>query len=120
MPAEHEVNDGDAFRAAVESAMDVGETGEIVTFGIKPTRPETGYGYVRCLPTNGRAARTVDAFVEKPDVEIAETYVADDATYWNSGMFLFRVDRMPDDLHTLEPALIQYAPRALLLPLIHT
>ena len=114
MPADHAVNDVDAFRAAVESAMDVGETGEIVTFGIKPTRPETGYGYVRCLPTNGRAARTVDAFVEKPDVEIAETYVADDATYWNSGMFLFRADRMLDDLETLEPDLMQNARRALI------
>jgi len=114
MPADHAISDIEAFRVAVEAAMDVGEAGEIVTFGIQPTRPETGYGYVRCLPTNGRAARPVDAFVEKPDAEIAETYVADDDTFWNSGMFLFRADRMLEDLETLEPDLMQNARRALI------
>lgn len=114
MPADHAIADTEAFVAAVNAAADVAEAGELVTFGIRPTRPETGYGYVRCLPANGRAARSVEAFVEKPDAEIAETYVADQDTYWNAGMFLFRADRMLEDLEALEPDLMQNARHALI------
>ena len=114
MPADHAIDNTEAFVAAVNAAADVAEAGELVTFGIQPTRPETGYGYVRCLPANGRAVRTVDAFVEKPDAEIAQTYVADQDTFWNAGMFLFRADRMLEDLEALEPDLMQNARHALI------
>jgi mannose-1-phosphate guanylyltransferase/mannose-1-phosphate guanylyltransferase/mannose-6-phosphate isomerase len=91
MPSDHIIADGEAFRAAVEAAVPLAEDGWLVTFGIRPERAETGYGYIRAgdaLAGGYRAA----GFVEKPPRALAERYVADGGYLWNAGIFLFRAD----------------------------
>jgi mannose-1-phosphate guanylyltransferase len=99
MPADHKIGDMDAFGAAVKSALPLAQSGQLVTFGITPSSPETGYGYIRAgAPVADSAACAVDAFVEKPDVATAEGYIAAGGYYWNSGIFLFRASRYLEEL----------------------
>ena len=88
MPADHVIRDVAAFQAAVSTGVAASAKGNLVTFGIVPTRPETGYGYVKAKPSDGDCV-AVDSFVEKPDLETAQAYVAGGEHFWNSGMFLF-------------------------------
>ncbi len=88
MPADHVIADREAFQAAVAVGAEAARAGKLVTFGIVPTRAETGYGYVRAQATPGEAS-PVDAFVEKPSADVAEQYLASGEYFWNSGMFLF-------------------------------
>ena len=85
LPADHVINDAEAFSAAVEKASELALAGSLVTFGIQPTRPETGYGYIKA-----GVDYKVDKFVEKPDLATAESYLATGDYLWNSGMFLFK------------------------------
>ena len=92
MPADHVVRDEQAFSAAVAEAVTLAETGYLVTFGIVPAGPETGYGYIKAggpVPKGG-TARALAAFVEKPDLATAQGYVASGDYLWNSGMFVMR------------------------------
>jgi len=102
MPADHVIQDVAAFQTAVTSGLKVAEQGRLVTFGIVPTAPETGYGYIKAAP-QGDAAVPVEEFVEKPDQATAESYLADGGYFWNSGMFLFRASAYLDELAQLEP-----------------
>lgn len=90
-PSDHVVPDADAFRAAVAKGMDAVAQGRLVTFGITPDRPETGYGYLQLTtrPDGSGAAVALNKFIEKPDLETAETMLADGSYLWNSGIFLF-------------------------------
>ncbi len=94
LAADHVIADEDAFRAAVSNAMPYAEAGKLVTFGIVPDLPETGYGYIRrgevSAGEQDTVAFEVAQFVEKPNLETAQAYVASGEYYWNSGMFLFR------------------------------
>ena len=92
MPADHVVRDAQAFAAAVAEAVPLAEAGYLVTFGIVPAAPETGYGYIKMggPVANGGAARELAAFVEKPDLATAQGYVASGDYLWNSGMFVMR------------------------------
>jgi len=90
MPADHVILDRQAFANAIESGCQGAEEGNLVTFGIVPNAPETGYGYIRSVAGSEKAARPVAAFVEKPSRERAESYLASGDYFWNSGMFLFR------------------------------
>jgi mannose-1-phosphate guanylyltransferase len=92
-PADHLVADGNAFNAAVATALPAARDGDFVTFGIVPTGPETGYGYIQCAaaPQAGTAG-AVKRFVEKPDLEKAKGFLASGDYLWNSGMFCFRAD----------------------------
>ena len=94
LPSDQHVADVRAFRSAVAEAVRVAKAGHIVTLGIRPTRPETGYGYIRVGDTLTGQARQVAAFVEKPDAEKARTYLALGEYLWNAGIFVFRVDVM--------------------------
>ena len=87
MPSDHVIASPDAFRAAVEAAMPAALAGSLVTFGITPDRPETGYGYIEM--SEGSGVRKVARFVEKPDRATAQTYLASGRYVWNSGIFLF-------------------------------
>ena len=89
LPADHVIRDVPAFQAAVAVGRQAAEAGRLVTFGVVPTRPETGYGYIRRAAGNG-PAYPVERFVEKPDLATAEEYVRSGEYYWNSGMFMFR------------------------------
>lgn len=95
LPADHLIRDLDAFAADAERAAALARDGWLVTFGIRPTHPETGFGYIRMGEAiAGHAGREVGAFVEKPNSQTAESYVASGNYVWNSGMFCFRADRL--------------------------
>lgn len=95
LPADHLIRDLDAFAADAQRAAALAADGWLVTFGIRPTHPETGFGYIRMGEAiAGREGRQVGAFVEKPNRDTAETYVASGQYVWNSGMFCFRADAL--------------------------
>ncbi|MDQ7727289.1 mannose-1-phosphate guanylyltransferase/mannose-6-phosphate isomerase [Halomonas sp. SpR8] len=102
LAADHVIVDDEAFRKAVAEATPLAEAGELVTFGIVPTHPETGYGYIRRGEAQDPAFR-VEQFVEKPDIATAQEYVTSGDYYWNSGMFLFRADRYLEELQVHRP-----------------
>lgn len=102
MPADHLIQDEAAFRAAVDRAAPLAREGWLVTFGIEPDAPETGYGYIEA----GEPLETgfkVKQFVEKPAVERAKSYLAQGGFAWNSGMFMFRADRYLAELERFAP-----------------
>ena len=96
LPSDHVVRDADAFRAAVRAAMPAAEQGALVTFGIMPDAPETGFGYIEA--ERGEGVQRVLRFVEKPDAVTAQTYLDAGGYYWNSGMFLLRASRYLEEL----------------------
>jgi mannose-1-phosphate guanylyltransferase/mannose-6-phosphate isomerase len=89
MPADHIIQDEDAFRQAVAQATILAEQGRLVTFGIQPTTPETGYGYIKLGAKVGEN-HLVEQFVEKPDLATAETYLASGQYLWNGGIFVIK------------------------------
>lgn len=105
LAADHVIHDESAFRAAVMAAIPYAEAGKLVTFGIVPTAPETGYGYIRRGDTlnESQDAFSVFQFVEKPDLKTACHYVKSGEYYWNSGMFLFQASRYLDELKKFRP-----------------
>jgi mannose-1-phosphate guanylyltransferase/mannose-6-phosphate isomerase len=108
LPSDHYIVETGKFHAAVATAAKAAEAGSLVTFGITPTAPETGYGYIRrgeALAKTAGAFR-VAAFVEKPDAATAAGYLASGQYLWNSGMFLFRADRYLAELARFEPAML--------------
>lgn len=99
LPADHHIADVDAFRKAILQGATLANAGKLVTFGVLPSAPETGYGYIkRGMPIAGGDAFTVDRFVEKPDRATAESYLADGGYDWNAGIFMFRVDRILNEM----------------------
>ncbi|WP_445514582.1 mannose-1-phosphate guanylyltransferase/mannose-6-phosphate isomerase [Stenotrophomonas sp. 3(2025)] len=104
LPSDHVITDEAAFRAAVQAAAGAAEAGKLVTFGIVPTGPETGYGYIKAA--HGQDVRAVERFVEKPDLDTATGYVASGQYYWNSGMFLFKASRYLQELERLQPVML--------------
>jgi len=115
LPADHAIPDQSAFERAVKCAAQAAAQDYIVTFGIKPTRAETGYGYLKAGATLGdEGARLVDAFIEKPDLERAQGFIAEGGHFWNGGMFVFRCGRFLEELARLEPATHENALQALL------
>ena len=119
LPSDHVVRDEAAFRAAVQAALPLAERGALVTFGIVPTAPETGYGYIRARHDDlargntGAGALAVERFVEKPDLATAQRYLADGGYYWNSGMFLFSASRYLDELDQFAPRMLAQCRAAL-------
>ena len=104
MPADHLIRDQNAFVKAVDSARQLAADEQLVTFGIHPTEPETGYGYIRVGEANMYGYQ-VDAFVEKPDLETAKGYLADGRYRWNAGIFCFRCDSYLQALKKYQPEL---------------
>src|SRR5579863_8795867 len=92
LPADHLIRDLPAFHKAIELAVLATRDGALVTFGVVPNAPETGYGYIRRGRPDGAAYRIAE-FVEKPDSQRAQSYLDSGDYYWNSGMFLFRARR---------------------------
>ena len=104
LPSDHLVADVEAFRSAVAAALPSAEAGRLVTFGIVPDAPETGFGYIKAAAGAGVVA--VERFVEKPDQATAEQYLASGEYAWNSGMFLFRASRFLEELGRYQPEML--------------
>ena len=102
MPADHVIEDVAAFQAAVKQGIPAAQSGNLVTFGIVPTSPETGYGYIKATP-DGATPVAVEKFVEKPDAATAERYVESGGYFWNSGMFLLEASAYLAELETFAP-----------------
>ncbi|HET7842836.1 MAG TPA: mannose-1-phosphate guanylyltransferase/mannose-6-phosphate isomerase [Xanthomonadales bacterium] len=111
LPADHLVRDMAAFADAVASARRLAEDGRLVVFGIPPTHPETGYGYIRASDAIGGEAFVVDRFVEKPDALTAQAYVDSGEYYWNAGMFCFRADVLLETAAHTCPDVLEAAKR---------
>lgn len=103
LPADHVMEDEAAFHRAVAVAAEQGGAGRLATFGIVPTYPETGYGYVKVGEPITSDVAKVDKFVEKPDIATAQEYLASGDFLWNSGMFLFSVTRYLEELRRFVP-----------------
>jgi mannose-1-phosphate guanylyltransferase/mannose-6-phosphate isomerase len=98
LPADHLIGDQAAFAAAVAQARQLAAEGWLVTFGVRPSAPETGFGYIEAGAAIGTAGYRVERFVEKPSREKAEAYLAAGSFTWNSGMFCFAAGTMLDAL----------------------
>ena len=138
LAADHVINDVKAFHHAVEAALPAARDGKLVTFGIVPTHPETGYGYIKAgekliangekltgngeeliagkLTTHNSSLTTIYSvakFVEKPDLETAQGYLASGDYYWNSGMFLFQASRYLEELNRFRPDILEACQKAM-------
>ncbi|MBW2620256.1 MAG: mannose-1-phosphate guanylyltransferase/mannose-6-phosphate isomerase [Deltaproteobacteria bacterium] len=105
-PADHVIRNNDAFHEKLLSSIKLAEMGYIVTFGIKPDYPETGYGYIEGAGEIREHAFSVKRFVEKPDMETAKRYVEAGNFFWNSGMFTFKASVMMKELNIHQPELL--------------
>jgi mannose-1-phosphate guanylyltransferase/mannose-1-phosphate guanylyltransferase/mannose-6-phosphate isomerase len=113
MPSDHVVRDIEAFLAAVAAARPLAEQDWLVTFGIRATRAETGFGYIRQGEPLGPQAYRVERFVEKPDSATAQLYLDEGCYAWNGGIFLFRAGRYLDSLRSLAPDVLDAASGAM-------
>ncbi|WP_422473807.1 mannose-1-phosphate guanylyltransferase/mannose-6-phosphate isomerase [Endozoicomonas sp. ALB032] len=135
LAADHVINDVNAFHQAVEAALPAALDGKLVTFGIVPGHPETGYGYIKALNDSETKAQgfssdeqketfepsslsaekimPVEHFVEKPDLETAQGYLATGDYYWNSGMFLFKASRYLEELNKFRPDILEACQKAM-------
>ncbi len=113
MPADHVIRNEQAFSDAVDLAAGFAEQGYLVTFGIDPTGPETGYGYIRFGDRLSEGVHTVEDFREKPDAATAEEYISSGRYLWNSGIFMFRATRFLTELETHAPDVLVAARAAL-------
>jgi mannose-1-phosphate guanylyltransferase len=107
LAADHVIQNTDAFLTSIEHAIVEAENGSLVTFGIVPLKPETGYGYIRRGVQISDNAYKVNAFVEKPDLMTAQEYIATNEFYWNSGMFLFKASRYLAELEKYSPEILR-------------
>ncbi|MBE1275000.1 mannose-1-phosphate guanylyltransferase/mannose-6-phosphate isomerase [Enterovibrio baiacu] len=113
LAADHVIQDENTFISAINTALPSAENGKLVTFGIIPSHPETGYGYIRrggeiCCDTY-----SVDTFVEKPELETARYYCESGNYYWNSGMFLFKASKYISELEKHSPEILKVCSKAI-------
>jgi mannose-1-phosphate guanylyltransferase/mannose-1-phosphate guanylyltransferase/mannose-6-phosphate isomerase len=108
LPSDHVIADNVTFQSAIMTAAKAAQDGALLTFGIKPSHPETGYGYIhRGTPIKGRnGCYQVQEFVEKPDMDTALGYLATGGYDWNSGIFLFKASKYLEELERLHPDII--------------
>lgn len=113
LAADHVIQDNAAFISAVENALDLAVRGKLVTFGIVPNKPETGYGYIKQGTPVSDNAFVVSEFVEKPDLQTAQKYLDEGTYYWNSGMFMFKASRYIEELKFYRPDILDACSDAL-------
>ncbi len=111
--SDHVVSDPAAFRNAVKAALPAALSGNIVTFGIRPDRPETGYGYLELEEKDVEVCAPLKRFVEKPDLADAKTMLAAGTYLWNAGIFLFRADTILEAFQKYEPSMVTHAEAAM-------
>ncbi|MES1180043.1 MAG: mannose-1-phosphate guanylyltransferase/mannose-6-phosphate isomerase, partial [Hyphomicrobium sp.] len=112
MPSDHVIGDEALFAENIRKTAAVAETGKLVLFGITPTEPHTGYGYIKrgaLLPGSEATAFSVDSFAEKPDSATAQSYLADGSYYWNSGIFALNAKKYLTEIERYEPQILEAA-----------
>ena len=109
MPSDHLIKDSETFNATVQQAAELAADGYLTTFGIYPTAPETGYGYIKAGNKLNEQAAEIASFVEKPDLETAQQYLASGEYSWNSGMFCFQVGSLITALEQTAPQVLDKA-----------
>lgn len=109
LPSDHTIKNIPAFHEAIKRAQKAAEEGNIVTFGINPTRPEVGYGYIQFTKDKERESYQVTAFKEKPDLETAKKYLTAGNYVWNSGMFMFKASVFMEELNKYSPEIYKCA-----------
>lgn len=113
LPADHLIADPESFRETVRNAIPEAEKGRLVTFGIVPSRPETGYGYIRRGERRDVNTWSVASFTEKPDEETAGQYIQSGEYWWNGGMFLFTAESYLSELKRLAPEIYDACSKAM-------
>ena len=115
LPADHHIANVEAFAEAIAKGAKLADAGHLVTFGVLPSGPETGYGYIkRGKAIEGAGAFAVERFVEKPDLETAKSYLAEGGYDWNAGIFMFRADTILDEMRTHCPEIAARASEAVI------
>lgn len=114
LAADHVIENTDEFQRVVKNSSDLAEAGKLVTFGIVPSHAETGYGYIRQgKAVAGTSGFDVAEFVEKPDLDTANSYLVSGDYLWNSGMFMFKASRYVEELTKFNPEIIDVCKKAL-------
>ncbi|PZQ46647.1 MAG: mannose-1-phosphate guanylyltransferase/mannose-6-phosphate isomerase, partial [Micavibrio aeruginosavorus] len=120
LPADHHIEREDVLANSFQHALAAAKTGKLVTFGINPTRPDTGYGYIRVGEADASGkVHSVQQFVEKPDLTTAKSYLQTGEHLWNSGMFLFSAKSVVDHFATLSPKILKDVRRAMEVAVLH-
>lgn len=112
LPSDHIIKNKEAFCSAVKIAAEEALKGSLVTFGIVPTMPHTGYGYIKAGSCAGGKVFDLEKFVEKPDLETAKKYLAEGTYSWNSGMFVFKAETFLKELEHFEPVMAELSKKA--------
>ncbi|HOY22037.1 MAG TPA: mannose-1-phosphate guanylyltransferase, partial [Cellvibrio sp.] len=114
LSADHMISNVEEFQRAVNIAKVAAAKNHLVTFGVHPTHPETGYGYIKTSQVSSDIAEAfaVEQFVEKPDLQTAQSYLAAGCYYWNSGMFVFKTDVFLSELQVHSPEVVASADQA--------
>ncbi len=107
LPADHIIKDEERFRAHLDIAIQAAQSGKLVTFGIQPTRPDTGFGYIKAHQSADPQVHRVERFTEKPDSATAEGFLREGGYYWNSGMFVWRASVILAEIQRYLPAVHQ-------------
>ena len=109
LSSDHKIADEVSFKNAIENSLVFSNNGSLVTFGIKPTGPETGYGYIEtyCEISDQISSTKIKKFIEKPSFDKAKTFIEDNHHLWNSGIFLFKASTILKELKKYEPELIK-------------
>ena len=113
LAADHVIKDSKKFNNAIQKALPLAAEGKLVTFGIVPNKPETGYGYIKRGIDLSNNCFSVDEFKEKPDLQTAELYIESGEYYWNSGMFMFKASSYLTELKKHSPEILDYCAQAI-------
>lgn len=107
LPADHVIKDEASFREHLDTAIKAAQSGKLVTFGIQPTRPDTGFGYIKAHQVDDTQVHEVERFTEKPDLATAQAFLKEGGYYWNSGMFVWRASVILAEIQRYLPAVYQ-------------
>ena len=114
-PADHLIGDQEAFQVALEAALELADSGKLVTFGVPPSVADTGFGYIKVAGGSGGSiseGERIEQFVEKPDLTTAEQYLSSGDYFWNSGMFVFKASAYLKELEELQSEMFFHCQRA--------
>ena len=115
LSSDHKIKDEETFRKAIEEGVLLAENGRIVTFGVIPNSPETGYGYIKTISklSKKNSFSKIDKFIEKPNLEKAKTFIKDPHYVWNSGIFLFKASTIIKELKKYAPEILELCDQSL-------